>query len=117
MFEIKGSLKVMNETNVISDKFKKREFILEDDSTEYPQTLQFQLTQDNCSKLDNCQAGDRLLVKFNLRGREWINPQGEVKVFNSLDAWFIQKEENTPAPQPVANTTIIEDLQDDGLPF
>lgn len=118
MFEIKGSLKVMNETNVISDKFKKREFVLVDDSTEYPQTLQFQLTQDNCSKLDNCQAGDRLLVKFNLRGREWTNPQGEVKVFNSLDAWFIQKEDvANNAPTPISNTTIIEDLEDDGLPF
>ena len=29
MFEIKGSLKVMNETNVISDKFKKREFVVQ----------------------------------------------------------------------------------------
>ena len=114
MFEIKGSVKVLNETVVISDKFKKREFVLTDDSSEYPQDIQFQLTQDNVSKLDNVSVGDRLTVKFNLRGRAWNDPKtGNDRYFNSLDAWFIQKEENTPAPQPVSMN---EDEASD-LPF
>ena len=116
MFEIKGLLKEVKETIQVSDKFKKREFVLVDDSTEYPQTLLFQLTQDNCAKMDSCKANDRILVKFNLRGREWTNPQGEVKVFNSLDAWFIQKEDantSSPAPQPVDMSA----ADDSDLPF
>jgi len=117
-YEIKGSVKVLNETNVISEKFKKREFVITDDSSQYPQDIQLQLTQDNCDKLNGVSVGDRLLVKFNLRGRAWNDPKtGSDRYFNSLDAWFIQKEESTPAPQPISNTTIIEDLQDDGLPF
>jgi len=102
MFEIKGSVKVLNETNIISDKFKKREFVLTDDNSEYPQDIQFQLTQDNCSKLDNVSVGDRLTVKFNLRGRAWNDPKtGNDRYFNSLDVWHIQKEE-VNAPQPVS---------------
>jgi len=93
MFELKGSLKVVNETAVISEKFKKREFVLTDDSSQYPQDIALQLTQDNCDKLNGVKVGDRLLVKFNLRGRAWNDPKtGKDRYFNSLDAWFIQKE-------------------------
>ena len=93
MYEIKGVLKVVNETAVISEKFKKREFVLTDDSSQYPQDIALQLTQDNCDKLNSVKVGDRLLVKFNLRGRAWNDPKtGNDRYFNSLDAWFIQKE-------------------------
>ena len=93
MYELKGTVKVLNETNVISEKFKKREFVITDDSSQYPQDIQLQLTQDNCDKLNGVKVGDRLLVKFNLRGRAWNDPKtGNDRYFNSLDAWFIQKE-------------------------
>lgn len=123
MFEIKGQLKTVKDTQVVSEKFKKREFVLVDDSTEYPQTLLLQLAQDNCDKLNGLKSGDRVLVKFNLRGREWTNPQGEVKVFNTLDAWFIQKEDaNTSVKGGIEKNfqeEAINDMtsQDDGLPF
>ena len=93
MYELKGSVKVVSETAVISDKFKKREFVITDDSSQYPQDIAMQLTQDNCDKLNGVKVGDRLLVKFNLRGRAWNDPKtGNDRYFNSLDAWFIQKE-------------------------
>jgi len=119
MYELKGTVKVLNETNVISEKFKKREFVITDDSSQYPQDISLQLTQDNCDKLNGVSVGDRLLVKFNLRGRAWNDPKtGNDRYFNSLDAWFIQKEDvANNAQTPISNTTIIEDLQDDGLPF
>ena len=118
MYELKGTVKVLNETNVISDKFKKREFVITDDSSQYPQDIAMQLTQDNCDKLNGVKVGDRLLVKFNLRGRSWNDPKtGNDRYFNSLDAWFIQKESgnNAPAPQPVSMNN--NDSNDDGLPF
>jgi len=105
MYELKGNVKVVSETNVISDKFKKREFVITDDSSQYPQDIAMQLTQDNCDKLNGVKVGDRLLVKFNLRGRAWNDPKtGKDRYFNSLDAWFIQKEDvanNATTQQPV----------------
>jgi len=93
MYELKGNVKVVSETNVISDKFKKREFVITDDSSQYPQDIAMQLTQDNCDKLNGVNVGDRLLVKFNLRGRAWNDPKtGKDRYFNCFDAWFIQKE-------------------------
>ena len=124
MYELKGSVKVVNETAVISDKFKKREFVITDDSSQYPQDIAMQLTQDNCDKLNGVKVGDRLLVKFNLRGRAWNDPKtGKDRYFNSLDAWFIQKES---ADSPVKikggiESNFMEDAVDsnvsDDLPF
>ena len=118
MYELKGSVKVVNETAVISDKFKKREFVITDDSSQYPQDIAMQLTQDNCDKLNGVNVGDRLLVKFNLRGRAWNDPKtGKDRYFNSLDAWFIQKEyvvNNALTPAPV---DINSSGNDDSLPF
>jgi hypothetical protein len=128
--EVNGILKLKMETTQVSDKFKKREFILTIDATSpYPQHVNFQLTQDKTSLIDNFNVGEELKVSFNLRGREWQSPQGEVKYFNTIDAWRIEKagaaqsnnnaqaNNNTSMPQntsaPVFNST----AADDDLPF
>src|SRR3954465_151832 len=85
--DITGILKLKTEAQQVSDKFRKREFVLTDNSSQYPQHISFQLTQDRCGLLDQYNVGDEIKVHFNLRGREWTNPQGEVKFFNSLEAW------------------------------
>ncbi len=115
-FELKGALKEIKDERQVSDKFKVREFVLTDDSTDYPQHIKMQLTQERCDKLNGCNVGDRITAKFNVRGREYTNKQGEVNYFNSLECWFIQKEDgnNAPAPQPVNMGT---DGGDDSLPF
>ena len=101
--DITGTLKVKNNEVQVSEKFRKREFVITDNSSQYPQFIQFQLTQDRCSLLDTFREGDEVKVYFNLRGREWKNPQGEVKYFNSLEAW---KMESAGASQkPTGNTT------------
>ena len=88
--DITGILKVKNEAQQVSDKFKKREFVITDNSSQYPQHISFQLTQDKCSLLDQYKIGAEIKVHFNLRGREWTSPQGEIKYFNSLEAWRIE---------------------------
>lgn len=98
MFSLKGKLKVKNEEQVLSEKFKKREFVLLDDSSQYPQTILFQLTQERTNLLDSFNEGDEMTVHFNLRGREWTSPQGEVKYFNSLEVWRIEAEAAGGAP-------------------
>lgn len=91
MFKISGSIKVINDAIQVSEKFMKREFVLTDNSSMYPQDIIFQCVQDKCAMMDAFNVGDHVEVSFNLRGREWISPQNEVRYFNSLDAWRIEK--------------------------
>jgi hypothetical protein len=131
MFKLTGTVKVLNNTVQVSEKFSKREFVVTDTSSMYPQDILFQATQDKCSLLDAVQVNEQVEVSFNLRGREWTNPQGEVKYFNSLEAWRIEKVgQNTPQgmPQggpsamnldPIAtpSAAVNTDSEDDDLPF
>ncbi len=124
-FEIIGTLKVKRDTQVVSDKFSKREFVITTDlNTPYPQYINLQLTQDKCSLLDSYQMGDEIKVSFNLRGREWSGPDG-TKYFNSLDAWRVERASSAQAaaPQqqyaaPTANVDVMptQEIGDD-LPF
>ncbi len=88
--EATGKLRAIFETKQLSERFTKREFVLELVDGKYPQTVLFQLTGDRCASLDQFQVGDEVRLEFNLRGREWRSPQGEVKYFNSLDVWRIE---------------------------
>ncbi|MFM7022381.1 MAG: DUF3127 domain-containing protein [Flavobacteriales bacterium] len=112
---VKGRIKVKMNEQVISDKFKKREFVLTDESSQYPQHVLFQLIQDKTSLIDPFKEGDEITVHFNLRGREWTSPSGEVKFFNSLDAWRIEAGQGSAAAAPQAAG--IEASQEDDLPF
>jgi Domain of unknown function (DUF3127) len=89
--EVTGTLKVKFDTQKVSDRFSKREFVLTTEATSpYPQQVSFQLTQDKCSLLDQYNVGDEIKIQFNLRGREWNGPQG-IKYFNTLEAWRMEK--------------------------
>ena len=88
MYTLKGELKVINDTRQVSEKFKLREFVLTTEG-DYPQVIQFQSVQDKTELLDVLTVGQQVEVFFNLRGREWTNADGVVKVFNTLDAWKI----------------------------
>ena len=93
--EIKGIIKKISETLQISDRFRKREFVLEySNNPDYPQPIQFEMVQDRCELLDEFQEGQEVEVHFDLRGREWTSPQGQVKYFNSLQAWKLVSEQD-----------------------
>ena len=102
-YELIGTLKVKSDTQMVSEKFSKREFVITTDtSSNYPQFISLQLTQDRCSLLDQFNVGDELKVSFNLRGREWSGPQG-IRYFNSLEAWRIERAgQAAPASQPAS---------------
>lgn len=113
MYTLKGELKVIGDVEQISDSFKKREFVVLDASGQYPQTISFQAVQDRTDLLDKLKPGDNVEVTFFLRGREWTNPKdGEVRYFNSLDAWKVEKlgEKTTTSDNP-------EPEEESGLPF
>ena len=96
--QVAGKLVVINATQVVSDKFSKRIFVVET-SDQYPQSIEFQLTQDKCDCLDAYKLGDEVNVSLNIRGREWTSPAGEVKYFNTLEAWKIERI-GTQLPTP-----------------
>ncbi len=122
MYTLTGIVKVKKDTQQISERFQKREFVITDASGQYPQDILFQLTQDKCILLDNVTEGEEVTVNFFLRGREWTSPQGEVRYFNSLDVWKLEKSAaagNAMETAPAATTEPIttEEDADDDLPF
>lgn len=88
--EVTGRLHVIFETKQVSERFTKRELVVEIADGKYPQFVQFQLSGDRCTLADQFQVGDQVRIEFNLRGREWRSPQGETKYFNSLDIWKLE---------------------------
>ena len=92
--ETSGKLHAIFDANQITERFRKREFVLEvGDNPRHPQFVLFQLTGDRCENLDGFGVGDQVRLDFSLRGREWNSPQGETKYFNSLDVWTIERAE------------------------
>lgn len=126
MFNITGTLKAKYAEQQVSERFRKRDFVLTDNSSQYPQYITFQLVQDRCSLVEPFREGDEIRVFFNLRGREWKAPAGDVKYFNTIEAWKIEpvqtaQPQNTGAP---AATTAAPDIttfssgdDSDDLPF
>jgi len=87
-----GRLHAVFETKQITERFRKREFVIElSDNPRYPQLVLFQLTGDRCEQLDGFDLGDEVQVEFSLRGREWKSPKGEIRFFNSLDVWTLER--------------------------
>lgn len=112
--EVIGKIKLINETQTFGDNaFRKRELVVTTDE-QYPQMILIEFVQDKCDLLNSYSVGQDVKVSINLRGREWINPQGVVKYFNSVQGWRIEKiETNNEQFNPVDNT---QEVNDD-LPF
>jgi hypothetical protein len=92
-YQVSGRLHAIFETKQITERFQKREFVIEtSDNPSYPQFVQFQLTGDRCEGMESFKVGDPVKVDFSLRGREWTSPTGDVKYFNSLDVWTVEPE-------------------------
>ncbi|PKP01735.1 MAG: hypothetical protein CVU14_04625 [Bacteroidetes bacterium HGW-Bacteroidetes-9] len=91
-FEITGKLIEKFETQNVSDKFKKREFVIEyqdNPNLSFSEMLKFQLTQDRCGLIDTYEIGQEIKVGFNLKGRRW-EKEGNVNYFTNLEAWKIE---------------------------
>jgi hypothetical protein len=106
--EVLGKIKVLGLEQKVSDKFTKREVVVTSDE-QYPQDISVQFVQDKCEYLDGYKVGDDVKIGINLRGREWINPQGVAVYFNTIQGWSIIKLKDA-APQPQVEP-------EDGLDF
>jgi hypothetical protein len=110
-FEITGKLIEKYNTIQVSDRFKKREFVIEKTESnggmEFTDHIKFQLTQDRCNLIESIDVNAEVKVSFNIRGNKW-EKEGKVNYFTNLDAWRIEKAQdlgqsnfsgdNTPAP-------------------
>lgn len=121
---VEGKIIEKFETQTIKDSFRKREFVIEyAENPQYPEFVKFELIQSNCDQIDDVNVGDNVSVNFNLKGRKWTDPKGEVKYFNSLQAWRVDKkgsaapaDDNTPPP-PTEEWVKEDFSKDDDLPF
>ncbi|MBT4958930.1 MAG: DUF3127 domain-containing protein [Flavobacteriaceae bacterium] len=124
--DISGKIKLINEAKEYgNNSFRKREVVITTEE-QYPQDLLVEFVQDKCEILNSFQVGQSVKIDINLRGREWESPQGEIKYFNSIQGWRIEKlfseDENTdipPVPPAEAFQPADELNQDepDDLPF
>lgn len=116
--ELQGKIKLINETEIFgSNGFKKREIVVTT-SEQYPQHILLEFVQDKTDLLDNLKIGDTVKIGINLRGRDWVNPQGETKYFNAIQGWRIEKISNEAVDNAVSNINDAMPADDnDDLPF
>ena len=113
--QVTGRIKLINETQTFgTGGFRKRELVVTTDE-QYPQDILLEFVQDKVEYLDKYSVGQSVEVSINLRGREWINPQGEAKYFNSIQGWAI-KEANS-AEYGAEETTQVSQEEPLDLPF
>ena len=125
--EVTGKIKVISAEQQISPTFRKKELVVTTDE-QYPQSIMIEFTQDKADLLNNFSVGQDVKVSINLGGREWVNPQGETKYFNSIKGWRIEKvgdavapSAQAPPPMPAASAfppaTSLNEEEPDDLPF
>lgn len=124
--EVIGKIKVISAEQQISPTFRKKELVVTTDE-QYPQSIMIEFTQDKSDLLNNFSVGENVKVSINLGGREWVNPQGETKYFNSIKGWRIEKLQSeapapvqappTPAAAAFPPATSINEEEPDDLPF
>ena len=125
-YELTGKLFIKEETNVISDRFKKRDFVVLKEENNggqiFTDHVKFQLTQDKCDLINDFQLEDEVTVSFNIRGNKW-EKNGNTSYFTNPDAWRIVKGAGSaPAPEAPAfpaasDETFSADGDKDDLPF
>ena len=127
--EVQGKVKLVKATETVGNNgFRKRDIIITTDE-QYPQHLSIQFVQDKCDLLNNFQPGQDVKIGINLRGREWVNPQGETIYFNTIQGWRIETlqpaappQGSVPPPMPPADafepaTNMNSQQGEDDLPF
>ena len=88
--ELQGTVKKIGETQTFASGFQKKELIILTDE-QYPMPISIDFLQDKIDLLQNVKEGESVKIGINIRGREWTNSQGEVKYFNSITGWRLEK--------------------------
>lgn len=137
-FELTGVIIDIFPSQTFNKGFRKREFVIEV-GDKYPQKIVFGLVQEKCDMIDSYGIGDTVSVAFDVKGRDWTDKSGQVKYFNTLEAWRINGQERANASRSKQSTEdededifrslglsesptpkskrVADDFSDDDLPF
>lgn len=128
-FTLKGKLTEKFDTLQVSDKFSKREFVVETKEASgngqiYVETIKFQLTNQKCNLIDSTPLNSEVEVSFNIRGKRF-EKDGKVSYFNNLEAWKVQTTDAAnraatafnKADEPVRTAVETQEQDESGLPF
>ena len=120
---VTGTVKKIMDTQTFESGFQKREIVLTTDE-QYPQHILIQFIQEKIDVVNTLKVHDPIRIHINLKGREWVSPDGVTKYFNSIQGWRIEKlnqEVNSDIPPvpPVEELTSSTggSEEDDDLPF
>jgi len=108
--------------------FRKRDIVVSEDNTKYPNPVKFTLKKDYCELADNFHEGDKVTVCASINGREWTNPKtSAVQYFIDLDAYKLEDangakaggKKGSKAPAPVTTDELSYDAgaDIDDMPF
>jgi len=126
LYEAFGKLHAIFPEMQVTEKFRKREFVLEIEDGSYPQHVKFQFTQDKCSVLDSFGKGDKVKLMFGLSGRESTNRDGNLVYYTNLSAWKLERidegggsssQQSRRTAPPQAAPAASNDAADDDIPF
>lgn len=123
--ELQGTVKRIGAIQTFASGFEKRELVIVTEE-QYPQPISIEFLKDKTDFLDPLKEGDKVKISINIGGREWTSPQGEVKYFNSITGWRVEKlnaateaeptqAKPTEKPRTIEKETFEE--EDDDLPF
>ncbi|HOC49308.1 MAG TPA: DUF3127 domain-containing protein [Bacteroidales bacterium] len=93
-YQITGRVAEVYPVNRISERFRKREFVIEhkDSSSKqvYVDYIKFQLTQDRCEIIDESWLRQDVTVTFNIRGNRW-EKNGVANYITNLNALSVTR--------------------------
>ena len=122
-YTIEGVLTEVFNTQQITEKFCKRELVIEktenNGSRPFTETIKFQLTNDRCDLIDPYAPGQEIKVHFNIKGREY-SKEDRTSYFVNLEAWRIEGISNgAPIDHEPPYVPDVEPIQgpEDDLPF
>ena len=87
IYEYTGVIEKVLPTQNFASGFSKRDVVMTDDvgsDSKWPNHIAFTFKKDAASVLDTVKEGQRAKIRFAIDGREWTNPQGQVKYFTDL---------------------------------
>jgi len=129
-FQLKGKIIEKYDLQVVSDRFRKREFVIEfskeNGGNNFTESVKFQLIQDRVDMIEPYNVGEEINVSFNIKGSKW-EKDGRTNYFTNLDAWKIERtgaaqtanapsNESAPAMENSADVSQTAEADDD-LPF
>lgn len=100
MYKIEGTIRVVGSEQIVSEKFRKREIVLEVPDGKFYQYVKLEFVQNNCSFLEGFASGENVEILFSVKGRQWTDKNGQAQYFNTLQGYNIKRAGEIQAPSP-----------------